>query len=856
MAAYRTFASPESQNWLKQWRAVFITRKAILPSVTSKSSNLHYDILQTASNEQTCSSDHGHISDRKQIPCRFHEKLRNEIIAIHTRKKPSWGNASTDTWRDSPFAVAKLFMQSAGYDDKSSFDEIDFNGLAAFMYNCGKYTPTVKTLSDETRKYVNKIRHMPDLCASALTDQATTECIDSMLALLNDPDFQGDPEILEASKQLDELKTLTIDPNSDLLKYIIEDTTIRGVQKITELACAKEGKWSEHASEIKGDIKKLSDMLMSSLEKQCESVIYDIKKTSENSLAQLDSCVNNAKNILNETIEQGIFRVKDTAEKAIKMGKNELNEIIGSTKQKKERDEQRESKLTKAKSDLHQQLLSHYQTTSLRMNIRLDIDAAVEDIYEKPKLVLKNKKDKDGKIKDKKISEINDMFLSDNGKMAKTIFVVGEPGQGKSSLCKKIVHGWCELKKDGNEKTKKDNTLSRFGFVFYIRLREADDQCKIKDMIIQCLIEQIHSDDKESKELLADILKSECCLLLLDGLDEWTHCIKCKRDERIPHVETGWTNCTTLITTRPYKLAELKMSRLQLGNHVLLEGVQSPKKLVRRILEELDKDQEIKRTNTCVQALKIKGLWHFSGVPIVLVQIVWLWYRDMLHENMSLPEVYEKIIEERWCEMNDKKKIKDNELLEEFLYSLGKLAFNKLFSANEVDSIVFGIAKGELEKKYQQESLESGIMSCSSKIGERSAYYQFLHKSLQEYCSALYLAKCSSSDLLQNCQHVQKVYRHNRVEGVFSMRQMFLFLCGMNITAAEVFSKSLNELFTEYSARDGYSPEKAKVFQDMILQGYEEAERSGETTAELCLQHVILDDTDDVLDELYDECAI
>ncbi|XP_052788048.1 uncharacterized protein LOC128222913 isoform X2 [Mya arenaria] len=805
MAAYRTFANPESQNWLKQWRAVFITRKVILPSVKTKSSHLHTDILQKASNEQTCPLDHGRISDRQQIPCRYHEKLRNEIKAIHKRKKPSWGNASTDKWRDS-FPIAKLFMQSAGYDDKSSFDEIDFNGLAAFMYNCGKYTHTVETLSDETRKFVNKIRHMPDLCSKALTDQATTECIDSMLALLNDPDFQGDPEILEAINQLDELKTKSIDPNSELLKYIIEDTTIRGVQEITELASAKEGKYSDRASEIKGDIEKLSVMLMSSIEEQGASVINDIKKTSERA-------------------------------------KHEMSEFIGCEQQKlmNERGEQREAKLTKAKSDLHQQLLNYYQTKSLTMNVRLNIDAAVEDIYEKPTLILKNRKDKDGKVKDKEISEINDMFLNENGTVAKTVFVVGEPGKGKSSLCKKFVHGWCELHKDGNEKTKTDNILSQFGFLFYIRLREAADQCKIKDMILLCLIERIHSDDPMSRELLTEILKSECCLLLLDGLDEWTHCSKCTNDERIPHVETSWVNCTTLITTRPYKLAELKVNLSQLGNHVQLEGIQSPEELVRRVLEEFEKYQEKKRPNTCVEELKVKGLWHFSGVPIVLVQIVWLWYRDKLKANMSLTEVYEKIIEERWSEMNDKHNIEENDIPEEFLDSLSKLAFNKLFSANEDDSIVFGIAKDQLEKKYQRLSLESGIMSCSSKLGERFASYQFLHKTLQEYLSALYLTKSSRSDLIKHCQHIQEVYRHNRREGVLSMRQMFLFICGMNTTAAEMFSKSLNELFTYCIERTGFSKYEAMYFQDMIQQGYKEAEKNEHTGVEIHLQHVVLE---------------
>ncbi|XP_052790895.1 uncharacterized protein LOC128224849 isoform X2 [Mya arenaria] len=893
MAAYRTFVTPEPQNWLKQWRAVFITRKVILPSVKTKSSHLHTDILQEASNEQTCPLDHGRISDRQQIPCRYHEKLRNEIKAIHKRKKPSWGNASTDKWRDS-FPIAKLFMQSAGYDDKSSFDEIDFNGLAAFMYNCGKYTHTVETLSDEARKFVSKIRHMPDLCSKALTDQATTECIDSMLALLNDPDFQGDPEILEAIKQLDELKTKSIDPYSELLKYIIEDTTIRGVQEITKYASSKEGKYSERASEIKGDIEKLSDLLMSSIEEQGESIIYDIMETSKKSLAQLDSCVINAKNILIEATEEGIFKLTDTAEKAITHGidelkettldakrgleiktgrgiqtledstvagrdeliktticgtvelkdtferaKNDMSEFIGCEKQKiiYEREEQRESKLKKAKSDLHQQLLNYYQATSVTMNVRLDIDAAVEDIYEKPKLILKNRKDKDGKMEDKEISEMNDMFLSENGTMAKTVFVVGEPGRGKSSLCKKIVHRWCELKKDGNEKTKKDNLLSQFGFLFYIRLREAADQCKIKDMILLCLIERIHSDDKESSELLTEILKSECCLLLLDGLDEWTHCSKCNRDERIPHVEASWMNCTTLITTRPYKLAELKLNPSQRGNHMQLEGVKSPEKLVSRILKELEKYGG-KRPHTCVEDLKMKGLWHFKDDPIVLVHIVWLWFRDHLNVNMCLSEVYKKIIEERWAEMNDKKKMEENELPEEFLDSLSKLAFNKLFSANEDESIVFCIAKDQLERKCHQSSLESGIMSCSSKIGERLPFYQFLHKSLQEYLSALYLAKGSKSDLLKHCQHVQEVYRKYRREGVLSMRQVFLFLCSMDINASKVFSKSLNELLTDQFERNGFSDKETIAFQDMILQGYEEAERGGHAGAEFCLQHV------------------
>ncbi|XP_052785919.1 uncharacterized protein LOC128221360 [Mya arenaria] len=880
MEAKRDFNSPESRNWLKQWQAVFITRRALIPCVKSEATRLHNGILQKASIEQTCSTDHGHVSNQLTIHCRFHEKLRQEIKIIHKRTNPSWRNASTDTWRDSPFAVAKLFMQSSGYDDKSSFDEIDFNGLAACMYNCGRFKHTLETLTDEARKYVNKIRHMPDVCSSALTDQATTECIDSMIAVLNDPYFQGDPEILKARKQLDELKTRCQDPNPDLLNYIIEDAAIRGVQNVLDLASAKESEWRDHANEIKDDIEKLGGIAMSSLGKQEESAINDIKQTFEDALAKMDSCIDNANKSMIETTEESIFSLKNSAQsEKLKLeeatmhgireqqettldGKRELNltakkekrkfkktcesatknikEIAKSESNKLTRgegEEQRKSKLTKAKSDLKKLLLNHYQETSVRINVRLDIDAAVEDIYEKPKLLLKNKKDKDGNIKDEEISEIHQMFLSDNDTMVKTVFVEGEPGYGKSILCKKIVHSWCKFKHGVNEEKRKDNPLSQFEFLFYVKLREFEDQCKIKDIIFQFIIEQIQSEYTGLNELLTDVLRSDHCLLLLDGLDEWKHCSECKRIERIPHVETCWVNCTTFITTRPYKLAELKLNRSQLGNHVQLQGLQLPTELVRKILVELDKDQVEISSETCVKDLDKKGLWHFRDVPIVLVNIVWLWFRNKLQDNMSLSEVFRVIIDERWYEMCEKKNIEAEEPPIKFLNSVSELAFHQLFSASKDESIVFQI-KGD-QYDYIRDSLESGIMSCSKKSGERSAYYQFLHKTLQEYFAALYLAK-HTSDLSRDIQHILNVYMDNRKEDVFSLGQMFKFLCGLSVHAAEQFSKILNELFTEYCERGSYSMEIATTFQDMIYRGYEEAGRSGHSGMDLYLQHIAL----------------
>ncbi|XP_052796378.1 uncharacterized protein LOC128228878 [Mya arenaria] len=873
------FDKPEGQNWLKQWRAVYITRTALLPTVSTVASKFHGDLLQRAKNQSIVACENCTTKDvlTKNASCKFHKCIRDELVNEHVygfRNYPralTLENTNAIHWANSPWEIAKVFMPPSGYQNKTTIEETDFNGIAGFIINCKRFHVNITdSICKKAREAVNNIRHMPDMCASVLTDQATTECIDNLYALLNEPGLQNLPEVVLARNDLDKLKTADLSKDENAYKYIYHELHDQFQQRLDDIemklksneigtqtakACLRtEGDKIQKNLELLWEALKLFSFDLSQLKNDILLSIYEGRKSAMARIAFLESrakeqikqSVTDGKTEFEthakektkkatEHIKQYVTDAKKTIEIYVREGGIKATEHIGQSVEKWQRalKDQKDENLQQKKLDLQKQLLNHYQATAaVRINVRLDIDAAVEDIYEKPKLEWKTKKDKD-------ILKIYQIFLSDNNMLAKTIFVEGEPGTGKSSLCKKIVDDWCKLKKDGNGDTKEDSLLSQFTFLFYIRLREIEDRCNIKDMILQCLIEQINSDYKESKELLAEILKLDYCLLLLDGLDEWKHG-SCKRDERIPHAETGWMNCTTLITTRPYKLAEIKLTRLKLGNHVKMQGVQSPRKLVWRVIQELQKDEVNKRPNTCVKNLKEKGLWHFRGIPIVLVHVVWLWFRNKLKANMSLSEVYREIIEERWCEMTEKTKIEDSDIPKEFLDSLSELAFNKLFSANKDDSIVFGIKEDQLKKEYQRMSLESGIMSCSNKIGERSASYQFLHKTLQEYLAALFLANCGS-DLLKHCQHVQELYKNDMEEGVLNLTQMFLFLCGLNLTAAEDFSKILNGLFPKDFERDGYSVEHAFLFQSKhIMKGYNEAEKNGHTGMELMQQHIVI----------------
>ncbi|XP_052793844.1 uncharacterized protein LOC128227382 [Mya arenaria] len=897
------FDKPEGQNWLKQWRAVYITRTALLPTVSSEASNFHGYLSQRAQIQSisACTKCTSRDVQTRVASCPFHKCFRDELVNEHAygsrdgQRALTLKNTKAENWAHSPWEIAKVYMPPSGYQNKTTVEETDFNGVAGFIINCKRFRGNIKeSICEKARETVNNIRHMPDMCASVLTIQATTESIDNLYALLNEPGLQNRPEVILAQTELDKLKTTDLSKDDNAHKYICHEfhdefqqrlddiemklhsnkfdtqtakdiirTEVDKIQKNLELLWEGLNVFSDDLSKIKNDNllsinegrKRAMDRI-TFLERRAteriERSVADGKITVETHAAEerskateiIEQSVTEGQRTLETLVKEQRTRVTEYIVKSVEKGQIALEDQTDVLVQRLRKEGVQN--LQQRKLDLQKQLLNHYQTTAaVRINVRLDIDAAVEDIYEQPKLKRMSKKDKDGQLTEEDILKIDQIFLSDNDNMAKTIFVEGEPGTGKSSLCKKIVDDWCKLKEDGKGETKEDSLLSQFAFLFYIRLREVEDRCNIKDMILQCLIEQINSDYKESKELLAEILKSEYCLLLLDGLDEWKHG-SCKRDERIPHAETGWMNCTTLITTRPYKLAELKLTQLKLGNHMKMQGVQSPRTLVRRVIQELQKDEVNKRPETCVKTLKKKGLWHFRGIPIVLVHVVWLWFRNKLKANMSQSEVYREIIKERWCEMTDKKEIEDNDIPKEFLDSLSELAFSKLLSANKDDSIVFGIRGDQLKKEYQRMSLESGIMSCSNKIGERSASYQFLHKTLQEYLAALFLANCGS-DLFKHCQHVQELYKNDMEEGVLNLTQMFLFLCGLNITAAEVFSKTLNDLFPKDFERDGYSVTNAVYFQSMLLKGYDEAEKNGHTGMELMQHHIVIRNRNDLV---------
>ncbi|XP_052786573.1 uncharacterized protein LOC128221926 isoform X2 [Mya arenaria] len=489
--------------------------------------------------------------------------------------------------------------------------------------------------------------------------------------------------------------------------------------------------------------------------------------------------------------------------------------------------------------ELKKELVKLYKTTST-VSIRLDIDEALEKIYEEPKLTFK----RNGKDEEDHISELNNIFLSKDGKIVNTVFVVGEPGSGKSSLCKKIIHDWCKTEEGnfGQSGTEWHDISSQFEFVFFLSLREAKNECKIKNMILKNVIDRMGLGQESVVQdiLLGDILKSNSCLLLLDGLDEWQHPEQCNWNERIPHVDTSWENCTILITTRPYKLAELKIGNSQIDNHVMLRGVTYPMKLVEKIVSRLNEFNDTKTPLDplkCIQGIQDENLWHFSECPIVLAHIVWLWYKRKLSANMKHSDLYGTLLKERWLEYCGKSSSSSRSKFNDVISALSKIAFKKYFADDDINTIVFEIDEEDKTTFESQKaaSLESGILSCFNVPGDHPQYH-FLHKTFQEYLAALFI----SEQIAESCLHIKHIYEHHRRESGLSLSQIFLFLCGLSTKAAEDLSKTMNELFTHFCDKECYSEEDSYKLQDMILQGQIELDKDDDSGGKLCLQHMNL----------------
>ncbi|KAH3782859.1 hypothetical protein DPMN_160779 [Dreissena polymorpha] len=805
-ATTNIFTEKQTNNWFKACIALNVTKKGLTNFVVYELQNVQ-NAVGTSCGQ--CSIENlipcptqGLCKKRKRHMCTFHnsqipkscktcDQVKQNIKDLH-RFGPSWRNTKVEQWATNPWAIGKCYLPPDGYSNVSSVQESDFNGVISIVLNCKHFEtclspaclspppPDKQCLLEKIRQIGRDVRHTADC---KVTDADLQDYFNALSTLLADPVcLMHDPMATEARGKLSDLQKdrLSLTELGEMLKEA--NQTLKYAQEV-----------GKHLSETLTEGLNTLEATIQTGEKGIERKIYDAEKCLE------------------KQTRTSIMRIKHAA------------------------NEKEQEDYERGVADLLIRLEDHYRDTVICVPLStLDTsrDKQVHHIYASPN-IHKIKIENDGRrTKQEQIFTYKDCFYRDN-QVPGRIYLQGEPGTGKTTFVAKLVHDWCQVHAPSMDATTDQtafvdvNTLQKFKCLFFISLCDSRNQKCVTQMIKTQLIENIYADDeiKGAYTLVLQIMKNEMCLVIQDGLDEWPG------ENALPSM-TGIhkDNCIVLTTSRPWKLTDERIRNSQIDILLELDGISNPRAFNEKVLMcLLDESKDLKETVTRFEIfLRSRDLMSISASPMLLTLVLCTWV-DGTAERLSgssLCKLYTILLENLCKKANPlishfnkskpapvkcfsrTKYIKPNM---QHLNDISKAAFSFLFSNERETAIIF--CEIELSNYISDDTytfaLKSGLLSIQKRTKCTDNTCSFSHKSMQEFLAAYHIS--SDVDVIDG---VISEYLKRHDTSYLDLSQVFVFLCGMNINAAN----KLSEVMNVQDIAHGKAP-----FQRCIVSGYREA---------------------------------
>ncbi|KAH3770859.1 uncharacterized protein LOC127843769 isoform X1 [Dreissena polymorpha] len=476
------------------------------------------------------------------------------------------------------------------------------------------------------------------------------------------------------------------------------------------------------------------------------------------------------------------------------------------------------------------------------------------------------------------IQQYRYIFFKDE-KINRRVFIQGDPGIGKTTFLTKLALDWCDKassQKPDHKATFSDvDTLNDFQFLFHISLRDAMGQREVVEMIKTQIIDIIYMGDKREVifKLLHQILERETCIITMDGLNEWTDPLH----KYVSPLIANCTKCVSLISTRPWVMADERIKDSEIDRHFEIKGITDPKELTNNILISLHSAKQKTQTDF-IEYVKERQLMQLLTTPWLQTMLINLWIHDSDFKG-SLCEINCILLDLRFKKGNAEEGyfrkgtsfpcLSNTSFIEpqrEILNALAKAAFHFTFSSEK--SLLF--SKREIlefmSKEQFQFCLDAGLLTVlyNSSASLSSPQMCFQHETIQEFLAALHIAH-SKTDAIENELSKNKY-------NVLEMSQIIVYLCGLNCeTANRLIARLTDEDFlndtnralrryirhfdtklmaafnTDYKTiriiRNSESYEKdqnshfltlAFLFQRMMIAGFMEAKASGQK--DICLE--------------------
>ncbi|KAH3770248.1 hypothetical protein DPMN_171532, partial [Dreissena polymorpha] len=456
------------------------------------------------------------------------------------------------------------------------------------------------------------------------------------------------------------------------------------------------------------------------------------------------------------------------------------------------------------------------------------VAAPLDDFYMQPNIQLM-KKDKGCFIKTGTQILLYKNLFSKDSKLNQQTFIQGEAGSGKSTFLARLVMDWCDSPKRSDNFFQDLKTLKDYKFIFLVTLRNSVQEFNIEEIIKQQVIDSLYGkeDCEKAYKLLNEIMKQEHCLILLDGLDEWTGP---GNDHNLPELKAlhyTESRCDLLITTRPWKLADGKIKDSEIDILLQLEGIKYPFKLSKCILRRKYQDENVlKAKNSAftkyIQKQKLKELLQS---PMMLSVIV-CWHDEGERKLISKCEIYSSLIDSLLKKVSNEEGYFEDQRFNCFaetqyiqpnihhVNQIAEAAFRLLFSDIQEKSLVFGAKDLKLEDAQRKFALKAGILTKAktSSLARSSSTFSFFHKSIQEFLAAYYIA-CNEKVINETIAGYFEQYD----KSYLAMTQLFIFLCGVSISAGNALSDLMNKSNVKYNSHGN------TLYQDCVFAGYREA---------------------------------
>ncbi|XP_052791038.1 uncharacterized protein LOC128225064 [Mya arenaria] len=845
MASYKTILEEkDNQNWLKSSLALRITKSGLRGLAEDRSSRTQQNILtstQQANNIIPGTTCNNCLTENLfQCPtwglcshprnCKFHDTpnkmqrpclsqicggFKNEIINVHRFGNPSWKNTRAEMWCTNHWEVAKCFM-GEGYQDVKSFDDTDFNGVISLMLNCKEYEgdfsfpiANISNLLTEARDAGRKVRHSPDLKVS---DAELTQYFNTLTTLMSDPQYlAGNTNAQEALQKLHQLKADNMHISMEDVQEVLEEARVvietgrHQLDRIVQVG-------------MNESLNKIND--------KTEQSQREIYRRTEEGLEALDKAVEEA------------------------AGKIQTVTLTSSAEQEE---------------DFRQRLAKCYLKTLHTVQISplvSERDELLERIYVPPKIVIRNHR----RVKTTAEDEVPipatcyRQVLCKDDKFVGRIFLVGEAGMGKSTFSAKIALDWarkCTLpNKDQKPLAHIESnlfqdveTLENIEFLFHVTLRDASRMCNFTQIIKDQLINRLFDPDEntEAYKMLKLVLLNRTCVIIADGLDEWTHpsdleC-SCKEQEKVVPFLSPTIDTTILITSRPWRMAQHPVSDSGIDKLLGIEGTADTEQLVQNVLQCLDGElyqkDGLKQFMSYVHTRKMVNL---LSIPITVMMLVCLWFQGE-EESLSFCDIYAHILAMMFKKTQVDTICKGDGIrlprcfcvatqFSNILVKLAHIALSKLYASDRSESLVFGDVE-ELKREELVCLLKTGVIreSKTRSLINNTSNFSFIHKTVQEFLAALYLSIHPDA-----FDRVIKPY-HVTNKDMTDSEKVFIFVCGMNCDLPHRMSELLcnNLSCTSYEGlKDNYTyqvdiPSEGSVLelQNIIISGHQEALNNG-----------------------------